>query len=250
MCCLNALLDRVYIAPDRFVQGVVDGANEASRCAGRFIVNLAKMMRVPDDCDTVLRFVQEGFSLAELSFNTEQVARPIVTALGSMRSTINAWRIVKSIQYVSSGALYRDVVQQRILPLFTHLAFFAARAVSTIHWCVEQKFFSFEKLAETASKIGGKAAVHVVDVIKSTKVLDSLYLLALGGLVAQETNEIQAGNITWSRLFSIASLSMDVLSLFLSCLGMGNAKVFTSLGVAAAGFGLASFFATPGNSCI
>ena len=250
MCCLNAVIEQIQLTPERVVQGVVYAGNQITNFAGRAIISLGKITKSVDDCDTGLRLVQESWTLADLVQGSENATRPVLTAIGSIRSSINVTRVSRSIQYVTSGALYRDFVQEQVIPLITQLAFFAARVLSTIHWAVEQKFFSFEKLAETATRFGGRTAFAAVNIIKSTKLLDSLYLVAVGGLAVQEVQGIRAGQVSWSRLFSIASLTADVLSLSLSLFGLGNAKVLTSLGIAAAGFGLTSFFTTPGNGCL
>lgn len=239
MCCLNALANQIQTIPDYVRLKASDIVDKPTK----FIINLSRFVKSTDDCDTGLRCVLESWTLVDLLRHTEKVSRPILKTINSIRSTFSAVRIFRSVQYVVSGSLYRDFAQERVVPFVTGVSFLAARSLATLHWCVDMKFFTFESLAQKAASVGGAPAFGAVNVLKSSRVLDSLFWVALTGLIVEDVKKIQSGDLSLSTLLSVASLCTDVAAISLGIVGMGNPIMLTAMGVVASGLGVASYFA-------
>lgn len=250
MCYLDALSQKVVALPQDIAQEAKAVGRQLLRFTISLISDVTRIIKNSDACDSALRFVAETTSFVDLTRRSDKIARPLLATIAVTRGLLDATRIFRSIDYVVSGGLYRDIIERKIVPVFTNIAFLLARSISLLHWCVEQKMASWETLEKAAMRVGGQTAFRGVNVLKSTKVVDSLFLGALSGLVVQEAKAIYRGEDVVQHLFSLVSLSADVASIILGLAGMANVYVTTALAIIAAGTGVVAFFVDPANITI
>lgn len=238
--CLDALTKQLNF------DFITAAANDVGNTARNLVLQAGRLTKDGYAIDITLRTVSETLKLIDLQAKTEAVARPTLAVIAATRGFIDATRIVKSLNHLFSGGLYNEVVTGKVVPALTEVALFVGRAISTLHWCVEQKLFSFDDLAKKAASIGGHAGA-VVDAVRKTHVMNGAFIVGLAGLIYQDVEAIQSGEQVASHTLAIVSYTADIASIALGFANMANPHVVTTLAVVAGATAVASWLADPSN---
>lgn len=246
--CLNILSKQINALPQTLLQGAEEIGSSMIGTMQSTVSTVARTFVNPSSADMALRLVADTVLFWDLQTKTEMVARPIITTFTLIRNTIDASRIGFSINHIVNGTFYTDIVEKKIVPLITEVAFLFGRTMATLNWCADQKIINWEDLAKKALSTGGVCAYYAVNMLRMTKLMDALFIVALSGLIYQDAEFIWKGeDMPFHILSSLSSLA-DVISITIGFTGFGNPYVATSLGIIAATTGLMAWYHDPANN--
>ncbi len=243
--CLNALSKQFNL--DALALGVQEFGVSMYKPAQGLILEAGRVMRSAYASDVAYRAITETIKLIDLETKTELVARPMMATIGATRAFIDATKLIHSISYLVNGSFYEDYAANKVVAMVSHVALAVGRAMSTLHWIVEHKLLDFDDLAKKAASIGGDFGRGLVNGIRSTRVMDAVFLVALSGLIYEDAQAIQNNERVLSNTLSVVSLTADVASIVLGFANMANPHMVTTLAIVAASTGLASWIVNAEN---
>lgn len=212
-----------------------------------FVLQAGRVTKDGWATDTLLRAVTESIKLVDLQAKTECVVKPMMATIAATRGFFDASRVIQSINYVANGSMKKDLMEKQVVPFITQVALAIGRAITTLHWFVEQKLIDFDELAKKAAAVGGKYGQSFVDAIRATHVMNGAFLVGLGGLIYMDVEGIQKGENLVHHTLSVVSLTADFASIALGFAGMTNPHMVVTLAIVAASTGLASWLADNGG---
>lgn len=243
--CLNALVKQFDL------NSLALGAQELGMMVYNptrgFILQAGRVLRDGYATDVVFRLGTEMYKLVDLEAKTECVVKPMMATIGATRGFFDATRVLHSVNYVVNGSLQRDILAVHVVPLITQAALAIGRAISTLHWFVEQKIVDFDELAKKAASIGGKYGSAFIGAIRATHLMNGAFLVGLAGLIYQDVEAINKGEHLVSHAFSTVSLTADVASIALGFANFTNPHMVTTLAIVAASTGLVAWLTDPEN---
>lgn len=211
------------------------------------VLHLGRVAKDGYATDVALRAVSQVITLVDLEAKTECAAKPAMAAIKTTRGFFDATRVLQSVKYIVCGNLYKDFLAKKFLPIVTQAALAVGRAITTLHWFVEQKVLDFESLAKKAAAIGGKYGQSFVNAIKATTLMNGAFMVGLGGLVVSDIQAIRRGEHILTHAFSSVSLTTDFVSIALGFFNIVNPNAIAALAIVAATTGLVAWLTDPEN---
>ena len=193
-----------------------------------------------------LRVVEQIITIVDLEAKIECVAKPSMAAIKVTRGFFDATRVLQSVKYITCD-LYDDFVDKKFLPIITQAALAIGRAISTLHWFVEQKVLDFDSLAKKAASVGGKYGQAFINAVRGSTLVNSAFLVGIGGLVISDIQAIRRGEHILTHTFSSVSLTTDFVSIALGFFSIVNPNTIAALAIVAATTGLAAWLTDPEN---
>ncbi|MBS0633921.1 MAG: hypothetical protein JSR37_00480 [Verrucomicrobia bacterium] len=195
--------------------------------------------------DLTLQSVSEFIKLIDLGSKVEAVSRPALSMLKTTCGVLEIARFTHSADYITSGELLKDWKNSKISNLISEVALFVGRGISTLHWLVDQKVFSFDKAAAVAASIGGTAGKKVIEVLKDTKLMNGAFIVGLASYIYADHVAIQKGENVVSHTLSAISCAAYIFAITFELAKLSNPGAFAVIAVTT---GAASWLADPKNT--
>jgi hypothetical protein len=251
----------------RIATGASYISNQVGVLFNRAIKNVTGLLKSTEDLDAGLRVIVESIAFYNVIRAIQTASTPILATLGTFRTVISTNRIIKSINYIISGNIFRDAASGKILDIISELAFLAARSIKATVWLNEQKIISDELFARISNKVGSFTSSIGISKLPRESVLDGLFAIALTPCAIKNIQNIAQGKDIPYNLMELISLCSDIaLCLFsviresqvLEMVGaslvtsavsfvVANPYVLATLGVVAATTGVISIFLSPSS---